>query len=480
MESVSRNPAQVNLPELEFPKFTICERLRALSTTEKVALVGMTLGTIVASIAFPIGIAVTACVIAGGALLLISAIAFTILRCKNSAEAWNALAEAAREEENFELESHYLLKAAVSGHVDAMNQLGNNYHVGQGVMQNKETALLWHLRAASKNDEIALYNVGIYYKNTKDNDLQIQYWTRSANLGYINAITALADLYHDDLNFVKWKELLEKGASLNSLYCIAPLIQCYQYGIGCVKDEDRAFEIASKHYDKINKITFEERLSKPFLYESDYTLIFILAMQYKLGSGIESNPGKADKLFNEAYLLALRRDTFEGKNGHTSYFLADCSRTGRGTEKNKKKAFIAFEKIAYDGVHRADAKAHLGNYYEKGIGEFLPQDLEIAKKLYNESAEEGSGMGIFELAFFNMQNSNEPETYEPVFKEIFKGLEFHGNMGSEQVDYYLSLCYLYGLGTSVRSQKGEKLYDRVITSGYSSIKKHRDIMDRKG
>jgi TPR repeat protein len=57
------------------------------------------------------------------------------------------------------------LKAAKAGLIDGQRDLGYSYFYGEGIKKDETKAVYWYKKAASKNDDKALYNLGLCYKH---------------------------------------------------------------------------------------------------------------------------------------------------------------------------------------------------------------------------------------------------------------------------------------------------------------------------
>ena len=101
----------------------------------------------------------------------------------------------------------YIRKAAEQGYSDAKVYLGLCYLEGKGVPQRNDQAFYWFYEAANsdlKNAEAQLYTAECYKKGlgvVARNDLAKVYYRRAADLGNIDAIFNLGNLYYKSQDY---------------------------------------------------------------------------------------------------------------------------------------------------------------------------------------------------------------------------------------------------------------------------------------
>lgn len=96
---------------------------------------------------------------------------------------------------------HWYKKAAAKGYAMAENNLGNDYHQGQGVPQNYVKANYWWEKAAAQGFAAAEYNLGVDYHQGlgfQQNYVKANYWWKKAAVqGFARAENHLGnDYYH--------------------------------------------------------------------------------------------------------------------------------------------------------------------------------------------------------------------------------------------------------------------------------------------
>ena len=118
---------------------------------------------------------------------------------------------------------------------------------------------------------------------------------------------------------------------------------CYRCGIGCVKDEKKAFDLFKLNWEK-NK---------------NANSLNHLAMCYRYGFGCVEDAGLAFKL--------RKLNWEENKNSVSLHNLAIYYECGRGCIKDKKKAFELY-KLNWEENRYISSLKYLIECYEKGIG----------------------------------------------------------------------------------------------------------------
>ena len=82
---------------------------------------------------------------------------------------------------------------AEAGIAAAQFQLGYAYSVGEGVVQNYETAFYWYTKAAEQGYSIAQNNLGVLYENgqgvSQDYEKTFDWYTKAAEQGYSIAVS---------------------------------------------------------------------------------------------------------------------------------------------------------------------------------------------------------------------------------------------------------------------------------------------------
>ena len=254
-------------------------------------------------------------------------------------------------EQNYPLAARWLLRAAQKGVVDAQKQAAECYKV----LNQPLAAATLYLAAAENNDSYSCYKIANFYADgygcPKSIDLALEFFKKSANLGYIEAMLALADRY-------KFGNGLEKSIQ-NAIYwwlkasdkndrAQIELAECYLEGNGVLRDIDQAMQWFGKAANNNNVEAMmrlaDLSLNPPKGYDKDEVgakIWFSKAAalgsseaMYKLGLCYEDAIGSANPNYNEAY----RWYRLASLNGYEAATEA-CKRFSKsmfGTIKRKK------------------------------------------------------------------------------------------------------------------------------------------------
>ena len=146
-----------------------------------------------------------------------------------------------------ELDKKYfetLLKAAESGYVDAMTNVGEMYLNGENVDKNIDEGMKWLQRAAGNGDVKALIAMGNHFA-AQDKNKAIDLFTKAANLGNMKAIKKLTHIYEqsNDDEILNW---LIRSESLGNLDSLSRLAEIYRKGLNVPQDELKALELHIK------------------------------------------------------------------------------------------------------------------------------------------------------------------------------------------------------------------------------------------
>ena len=156
----------------------------------------------------------------------------------------------------------YFRKAIIEGELSyAYVSLGYMNENGLGLDINLPAAKRMYQRAAENGNEIALYNMGIIYKNGKvkweveeNSDLALKYFLASAEKGFGNAMYECGDHYYFNYKYInsnrdeimKAKKWFEKGIEKENKPCFAALGELYLDGEGVEKDIRKGIELSEK------------------------------------------------------------------------------------------------------------------------------------------------------------------------------------------------------------------------------------------
>lgn len=327
-----------------------------------------------------------------------------------------------------------LVQLAKTGNTTAQLQLGKEYFTGKMRPQNRALALYYFKLAADNGSPEGFFNLGMCYEygvNSEPDLLEAyKYYSKAGNFlpalfkkavflekgipaikkrrvyrrgiqaspelaakiindliqqNYPPALTHQAQKYLRDPRSgnVEFKEafsLLERAVRKNDLNAYRLLADCYEWGLGCEKDERKAFELLKiaadagdgKSAAKIGAY-FEHGIgAAPDLKKSlDYyrkaaelgepLAMVQMAKHYSSGFIIKTDLAKALDLCQQA-LAANERSAFT--------LLGLFYSRGAGVAKDEKKAFSLFLKAA--AMHDPEAQYYLALAFKNGRG--TPQD----------------------------------------------------------------------------------------------------------
>ena len=344
---------------------------------------------------------------------------------------------------------NYLIQAAKLGNIDATNRLIDIYTISHNAMSNsKRDALIEAcneiLAHEYEFDEYYISHIksllaDLYYEIALSTpQLNVQYYSKSASLGHIEASYQLAELYktgdygpqrkteaidiyksilknknndrYADANYALCLLYIESAPDNTSLpfidntslpfkYCIEaahagnPDAQ-YKTGLLCnarkIKCAVTWFEQAAAQNQPdaqlaLGDIAYEKKLYKDALdwyskaIENGSTDAFVkLGMLYLYGYGVEPNPGVAMEWFKKADKL---------NNDNAALYIGKMYEEGIGVKINKTEAFKWYNR-AYKLGNNNDAPYHLGRMLANGIG--VKRDKDIAFKLLLKALENGN------------------------------------------------------------------------------------------
>lgn len=168
--------------------------------------------------------------------------------------------------------SYYYKKGVEAGNSDCMNSLAELYFDGNGVLENKERAIILFQKAADMNNHHAINNLAFMYMSGK-----------GMRLNYAKAI-----------------ELFEKAGDMGNALALNNLGWIYQHGKTVKKDYEKAITYYNKSIEKGGTMA-----------------MYNLGRIYQKGIGVEIDEDKALKLYEKSYLLDFEKGMEGLKELHT-------------------------------------------------------------------------------------------------------------------------------------------------------------------
>ncbi|RHZ88290.1 hypothetical protein Glove_23g219 [Diversispora epigaea] len=220
----------------------------------------------------------------------------------------------------------------------------------------------------------------------------------------------------------------------------------YNNGIGTITDNQMAFRFLSIAANEIIDASSFDSPSLMELYKINKEIgIMLLADMYFFGTGIEKDMKKGFQIY---YKLAN-----EGSFVITYTEVANCYRNGSGVEKNQKKAFDIFLKSAENGFTMSQSE--VGYCYLDGIG----TQIDAAKGFswYMKSALAGNLCAIWNVGFFYGNGIGVDTDYQKAFKWFLMASE----KGESAAQYCLGDCYENGYGVNMDQVKAFEWYKKA-------------------
>ena len=147
--------------------------------------------------------------------------------------------------------------AAAQRHVQAMNELGQSYEVGKGVMKDGEEAAKWYRLGAELGDAEAQFHLGHLYRHGMHNKVKaLEWYKRAAEQGHATAQYLLGRMFkegdgveHNDAEAAKWYRL---AAEQGERFATRHLTDMYLQGrVVADNDEDAVkwYRLAAENGD---------------------------------------------------------------------------------------------------------------------------------------------------------------------------------------------------------------------------------------
>lgn len=363
--------------------------------------------------------------------------------------------------------------AAAFGDAVAMNQIGWLYQGNEeGFEADPEQAFYWYNESAKKGDDVGMFNVGWCYQNgfgvKKDDEIAAEWFKKSAELGYVNAMNELGDYYQNVLiDLDKAESWYRKGADLGDAEC--------QNKLGVLLDKNLDCEEANSWYQK----AMEQ--NHPNAYDNYATNLWE-------GNGVEENKQKAIELKKKAVELGLvdeinRLGVWYGQIGNdekaNECFLKAIDQedpwgyynygsnlwNGYGVEENKDKAIEFLSKAAEMGLE--EAQADLDKMQNDKDNE-SKKDIYFEKNYIDANNGKFGGSLSIDLFLRNVEHYEPFKTFIESGREDFEPLGYkikysvHGNLMSLE-DEEIFHCWNDGFGEPAVISTYLQLYNKLPT-----------------
>ena len=302
----------------------------------------------------------------------------------------------------------YWERSAVSGNAAAQIRLGDLYKIGRYVEQNFQKSRELYEEAAIRNNPCALYRLGLMYQlgegTEADIDKALSYYKKSADLGYVYAQVAVADIY------IEYKDEILKGCKI------------YQQVLK-QKTAERNFNIGKIYY----------RLGLAFFYREE--------------TKVSINKKEALSFLRKAFIFGIDEAIIYYTFISTSQDIkkADCQWILDMYEKYPNNPYCLFV---------------MGLLYARGV--YLSQDYEKAFKYYKMAAE--SAMNIHEamhqLASLYGRGLGTTQDPKKAFEWERKAAE---NIPQAQLN--VGIMYLNGEGVEKNTEKAFEWFQKAAKNG---------------
>ncbi|RHZ76380.1 hypothetical protein Glove_198g108 [Diversispora epigaea] len=224
----------------------------------------------------------------------------------------------------------------------------------------------------------------------------------------------------------------------------------YEYGVGTPNDKQMAFKFYNLAANEI-ETSFSNSSSLRKLHEGNKEIGTIsLAYMYLEGLGVEKNTKKAFQIF---YKLAAKGSLTA--LGSVAY----CYDEGFGVEKNEEKAFEIYLKSAEKGS--LVAQTNVRSCYECGAG--VAKDEAKGFQWITKSALSGNIDAMYNVGCYYCNGIGVGEDKKEAFKWFLKAAEKGFSMAQQS----LGFCYKYGRAVDIDQKKAFEWFKKAAENDYS-------------
>lgn len=242
--------------------------------------------------------------------------------------------------------AEFIEKYAVWGCRDLQFDLGFCYANGFGVPADPEKAVYWYKKAESWNPTAVWRELGILYKNNKDDVQALSFYQKAADAGDPESYFRLGQYFIKRIineNPCQMFQYFEKGAALGHAQAQAYLGICYDTGIGTEHNAQKAVYWYEKAAD-----------------QWDSTGLTRLGFCLENGRGISKDPAKAVHYYQKAA---------DQMDGYACYLLSKCYENGVGITPDPELAKRYLDRSVILGnamsmLTNIPQKYYLGNLLE--------------------------------------------------------------------------------------------------------------------
>ena len=338
---------------------------------------------------------------------------------------------------DYEKAFYWYEKAAETKHSRALTELGDMYYAGKGVRQDYQKAMEYYQKACDEGYPYAFYSLGFMYWKGQgtlpDKEKAQEYLSQAAAMGNESAFQLLNRMDHEseeekdidpfarqayleaqqalaDKETEKYINLLSQSANLGYVQALNDLGDLYFNG-----------ELAPKHMGKAYEYFL--KASQNGSGYGSYSCGFILM---KGSSDIPRDIEKGLSMFRLAVDQNYKATTRDLARYYYSLETEDA---------NRKALDYYLQYIEYIPKD-TDTLLHIGLIYESGLG--VPLNIDLARRYYERAAEQDETGMAYNFLGGTYMNDEETESNERKAVHYFqKAIELGNTNAMFRISYYL-------------------------------------------
>ena len=338
---------------------------------------------------------------------------------------------------DYEKAFYWYEKAAETKHSRALTELGDMYYAGKGVRQDYQKAMEYYQKACDEGYPYAFYSLGFMYWKGQgtlpDKEKAQEYHSQAAAMGNESAFQLLNRMDHEseeekdidpfarqayleaqqalaDKETEKYINLLSQSANLGYVQALNDLGDLYFNG-----------ELAPKHMGKAYEYFL--KASQNGSGYGSYSCGFILM---KGSSDIPRDIEKGLSMFR----LAVDQNYKAATRDLARYYYS------LETEEDNRKALDYYLQYIEYNPKDTDTLLHIGLIYESGLG--VPLNIDLARRYYERAAEQDETGMAYNFLGGTYMNDEETESNERKAVHYFqKAIELGNTNAMFRISYYL-------------------------------------------
>lgn len=338
---------------------------------------------------------------------------------------------------DYEKAFYWYEKAAETKHSRALTELGDMYYAGKGVRQDYQKAMEYYQKAYDEGYPYAFYSLGFMYWKGQgmlpDKEKAQEYLSQAAAMGNESAFQLLNRMDHEseeekdidpfarqayleaqqalaDKETEKYINLLSQSANLGYVQALNDLGDLYFNG-----------ELAPKHMGKAYEYFL--KASQNGSGYGSYSCGFILM---KGSSDIPRDIEKGLSMFR----LAVDQNYKAATRDLARYYYS------LETEEDNRKALDYYLQYIEYNPKDTDTLLHIGLIYESGLG--VPLNIDLARRYYERAAEQDETGMAYNFLGGTYMNDEETESNERKAVHYFqKAIELGNTNAMFRISYYL-------------------------------------------